>query len=211
MASRRGREGAGVKGPILGGVAMLMLAAGCPAARAADALPPLRPTRDVAVVYQVEGTPDAGGAPQTHTIRMAWGEGGDALRVEIDTQPVVALVDFKRQRMEMLILPRRVVLEAALDPSLVPGFAIPPGATASRSGTDSVDGHECTVWKLTGPQGAGEACVTQDGLVLRAEGNAARQGAGRLEATSVTYAPQPPSLFAPPPGFQRMDLKPPPR
>lgn len=199
-----------MKGSILGGVAVLMLAAGFPPGRAAaDELPLMRPTRDVAVVYHVEGTPAAGGAPQTHTIRMAWGDGGEALRVEIDAQPVVTLINFKRRRMEVLILPRQVALEAPLDPNLIPGFAIPPGATAARAGTDSVDGYGCTVWKLTGPQGVGEACITQDGLVLRAQGNAGQQGAGRLEATSVTYAPQPPSLFTPPPGFQRMDLKPP--
>jgi hypothetical protein len=192
---------------ILTGAALLSLAA-VPAAAAADG-PLLHPSRDVAVVYHVEGTPAAGGPAQIHTIRMFWGDGGEALRVELDTQPVVALIDFKRQRMEMLLPTKQVVLDAPLDSRLVPGFVIPPGATAKRAGGDTVAGQGCTVWNLSGPQGGGTACVTADGVVLRAEGSAAHQGAGRLEATSVTYAPQPASLFVPPPGFRRMDLKPP--
>ncbi len=67
-------------------------------------------------------------------------------------------------------------------------------------------GLDCTVWNLTGKQGTGSACITADGVVLRADGQARREGSGRLEATSVAYGPQPAALFEPPPGFQRMDL-----
>lgn len=193
-----------MRGFILGGAALLSLAASGPAS--ADQ-PLMRPTRDVAVVYRVQGTPAGGGPAQTHAIRMFWGDGGQELRVELDTQPVVALIDFKRQRMEMVLPAQRVVLDAALDPGLVPGFVMPPGATATRGGTDTVAGQGCTVWHLTGPRGAGTACITGDGVVLRAEGSAAHEGSGRLEAVSVTYAPQPDALFAPPPGFRRMDVK----
>lgn len=190
---------------VLAGVAALSLAAVPAFAQG----PLLHPSRDVAVVYHVEGTPAAGGPAQAHTIRMFWGKGGEALRVELDGQPIVALIDFKRQRMEMVISAKQMVLDAALDPRLVPGFVIPDGASAVRGGTDTVAGQGCAVWKLTGPQGGGTACVTTDGVVLRAEGSAAHEGAGQLEAVSVTYAPQPASLFTPPAGFRRMDVKPP--
>ncbi len=191
----------------LGGL-LALLAVGAPRTAAPSELPKLRPTHDVAVVYRVVGTPAGGGAAQAHSIRMVWGDGGDALRVAIDAQPMVALIDFRRQRMALVIVPSRVVVEAPLDPRLVPGFALPAGASALRAGEETVAGYRCTVWTLTGPQGAGEACVTQDGLVLRAEGSAAREGSGRLEATAVSYAPQPASLFVPPPGLRRMDLPP---
>ena len=183
--------------------AIVLTLAGSPAL-AAD-LPSLHPSRDVAVVYHAEGTADAHGGPQSHTIRMYWGEDGGALRVEVEGQPIVALIDFKRQRMAMLIGPRQVVLETKLDPALVPGFVLPAGAKAVRDGTDTVAGLGCAVWRLTGPQGGGTACITGDGVVLRADG-AAEHGSGRLEAISVTYAPQPEALFAPPPGYARMDL-----
>ncbi|MEO9188920.1 MAG: hypothetical protein ABI224_02795 [Acetobacteraceae bacterium] len=186
-------------------IAAAVLALGCSPAFASD-LPSLHPSRDVAVVYHADGTAEAGGVSQSHTIRMFWGEAGQALRVEFDAQPIVALIDFKRQRMEMLIGSRQMVLETKLDPTLVPGFVLPTGAKAVRAGTDTVAGLGCTVWRLTGPRGSGAACITEDGVVLRAEGKAER-GSGRLEAVSVTYAPQAASLFAPPAGFARMDLQ----
>ncbi len=68
-------------------------------------------------------------------------------------------------------------------------------------------GQTCEVWRLTGPHGTGKACITSDGLVLRAVGSMDEAGTGRLEAVSVTYGPQPASLFAPPPDFRRMDLQ----
>lgn len=180
------------------------LAALCGAPVLAAESPVLHPTRDVAVVYRVDGA-QAGGPTQSHVIRMYWGAGGNELRVEFDAQPIVALVDFKRQRMAMILAAKQVVVETRLDPRLVPGFALPADATVDRGQTDTVAGLGCTVWNLSGKEGAGSACVTSDGVVLRAQGSA-REGSGRLEAASVTYAPQPAALFAPPAGFARMDL-----
>jgi hypothetical protein len=197
---------------ILGGLAALALAlAGAISAAAAQDVPALRPTRDVAVVYRVVGSPPPsglqGGAEQAHTIRMIWGDQGQELRVEVDRQSTVALIDFKRQRATMLIEPQRLALDFTLDPRLIPGFVIPADATVTRAGTDTVAGQTCEVWKLTGPRGTGEACITRDGLVLRAEGSLADAGTGRLQAVSVAYGPQPALLFAPPPDFRRMDLQ----
>ena len=176
-------------------------------ARAAQDTPALRPAHDVAVVYHVMGSPPPSGAEQVHTVRMIWGDRGQELRVEIDRQQVVALVDFKRQRVTMLVEPQRLAIEFTLDPRLVPGFAIPPDARISRAGTDTVAGQGCDVWRLTGPRGTGTACITGDGLVLRAAGTMADAGTGRLEAVSVAYGPQPAALFTPPPDYRRMDLQ----
>ncbi len=184
-------------------VAAVSAVVGSPAFAAES--PPLRPTRDVAVVYRVEAVArDA--APRAHMIHMYWGDGGNALRVELDAQPIVTLIDFRRQRMAVLIKDRQVVLETKLDPRLVPGFVLPRDAAVVRAGTDTVAGLGCTVWNLSGPRGAGSACITGDGVLLRAQGAAEKDGSGRLEAVSVTYAPQPASLFALPPGLARMDL-----
>ncbi len=176
-------------------------------ARAAQDVPALRPTRDVAVVYRVVGSPPPSGVEQAHTIRMMWGDRGQELRVEIDRQRAAALIDFKRQRVTMLVEPQRLALEFTLDPRLIPGFVIPAEAHISRVGTDTVAGQSCEMWSLTGPRGTGTACITSDGLVLRARGTMANAGTGRLEAVSVTYGPRPSALFAPPPDFRRMDLQ----
>lgn len=201
-------KGQGVRRLILGGAVLLAFAGArvVPAAAAQD-MPTLRPTHDVTVVYGVVGSPPPSGAEQTHTIRMIWGDRGQALRVEIDQGKAITLIDFAQHRVTMLIKPQRLALDFTLDPRLVPGFVIPADAHLSRVGTDTVAGQGCEVWKLTGPRGAGTACITRDGLVLRAVGTMANAGTGRLEAVSVTYGPQPAALFAPPPDFRRMDLQ----
>ncbi len=124
-----------MRGSIPGGVALLALAAAraAPAATAQD-VPALRPTHDVAVVYHVVGSPPPSGVEQAHTIRMVWGDGGKELRVEVDRQRTVALVDFNQQRVTMLIEPQRLALEFTLDPRLIPGFIIPADASITRAG-----------------------------------------------------------------------------
>jgi hypothetical protein len=197
-----------VRRSILTGAALLApVAAHASLAAAAQDVPTLRPTHDVAVVYRVVGSPPPSGVEQVHTIRMAWGDRGQELRVEIDRLRTVALVDFKQQRVTMLVEPQRLALDFTLDPRLIPGFVIPADARVSRAGTDTVAGQSCDVWRLTGPRGTGTACVTGDGLVLRAMGTMADAGTGRLEAVSVAYGPQPATLFAPPPDYRRMDLQ----
>jgi len=192
---------------LTGGALLASMIAHASLAAVAQDMPALRPTHDVAVVYRVVGSPPPSGVEQVHTIRMAWGDRGQELRVEIDRQRTIALVDFKRQRVTMLVEPQRLAPDFTLDPRLIPGFVIPPDARVSRAGTDTVAGQGCDVWRLTGPRGTGTACVTGDGLVLRAMGMMADAGTGRLEAVSVAYGPQPAALFAPPPDYRRMDLQ----
>lgn len=178
--------------------------AGCCGSALADT-PPLHPSRDVAVVYRATGA-DKNGAPESRTVRLYWGENGEALRVEVAGQPMVALVDFRRDRMALLIEPRKIMIETKLDPKMVPGFVLPADAKAVRDGTDTVAGLPCDVWRMSGPHGTGTACITSDGVVLRASG-AAEHRSGKLEAVSVAYGPQPASLFTLPPDFTRMDLQ----
>ncbi len=173
-----------------------MLLAGPVPARAGGR-PPLRPTRDVAVQYRVT---DGG------TIRMWWTGGGQVLRIELEGAPSYAVVNYARQRMMLVVPQRKLTLDAPFDPRMTPGFVLPPDTAMTRAGTDTVAGIPCTVWELKGAHGTGAACVTGDGLLLRAKGEAPNQGAASMEAKSVAYGPQPAWLFAPPDGFRRMDL-----
>lgn len=174
-----------------------------PAARAADPLPPLRPTRDVAVTYRVEAAEKTGDRT-AQTVRLLWGDHGEKLRAELGTQSI-ALVDFAAHRMEVLVPQQHMVLEAPISPGMVPGFIMPEGVIPRRTGTATVAGLTCTTYTLTGKDGAGSACITDDGVVLRAQGTA--QGArGSLQAVSVTYGPQPATAFTVPQDYHRMDL-----
>ncbi|MDQ2804744.1 MAG: hypothetical protein M3Y41_19465, partial [Pseudomonadota bacterium] len=74
-----------------------------------------------------------------------------------------------------------------------------------RQGTDRVAGLACTLYAVQDRHGAGTLCVTADGVPLR--GNGAYDGKpGSFTALSVDYAPQPASLFAPPPGYLQLAL-----
>lgn len=170
----------------------------------AQELPLLHPSRDVAVTYQVESTAGQGQA-RTRVLHMFWGADGTKLRLEIEGQEGIGLVDFRDRRMEVLLPQAHVVIEAPFSDGSVPGFFIPPGTTAHREGVDTVAGQACNVWNVTGSRGSGQACITADGVLLRAGGEKAGQGEGQMLATSVVYGAQPNSLFVVPPGFRRMD------
>ena len=58
---------------------------------------------------------------------------------------------------------------------------------------------------MTSPQGNGQACLTADGVLLRASGTHDGQQ-GSLEATAVRYGAQDPAQFRVPEDFQRMQM-----
>ena len=95
------------------------------------------------------GSSAGGRGPQSRDDPL-FGAMRDKLRVELRGQPVVALIDFKRQRMGMLFEPGKIFFETKLDPRVVPGFVLPADANVTRAGTDTVAGMGCTVWDLSG-------------------------------------------------------------
>ncbi|MGH7042158.1 MAG: hypothetical protein ACREFY_08500 [Acetobacteraceae bacterium] len=176
--------------------------------RAADQ-PAIRPMRDVAVDYRAQGQPDASGPAQSERVRMFWTNHGKLARLEIPGMPMWGIIDLARDRMTVVFTAQRGYVELPLDPDRIPGLSIPPGITMTRVGSATVAGLGCTVWRVRGPGDAGTACITAGGLVLRAEGHGHGGGMsanGTLRAMTVRYEPQPATLFAPPPGFHRMDL-----
>ncbi len=164
--------------------------------------PLLRPTRDLAAVYHVQATGPNGEA-ETRTVRMYWTGKGTRMRLETEGQPGFALVDFTAGRMMMVMLPQKAYAEATFDADHAPGLNIPPNAAIERGGSDTVAGIVCVDWTVRGPQGGGTACITDDGLLLRVRGAQPGQAAA-MEAVSVTYGPQPASLFTLPEGLQKV-------
>ena len=73
------------------------------------------------------------------------------------------------------------------------------------TGTDKIAGLACTTYDTSGTGHDGQVCLTDDGVLLRGWSieNGARQ---TMEAVTVTYAAQPAALFAPPPGFTKLDM-----
>jgi hypothetical protein len=89
-------------------------------------------------------------------------------------------------------------------------FPRPDGAAApTKIGADTVAGLSCTIWRIepgasVAPETAQplEACVTDDGIMLRV----GAPDAPRMIATSVTRGPQDAALFALPAGYEVVDM-----
>lgn len=77
-------------------------------------------------------------------------------------------------------------------------------ASAKRTGTDNIAGLDCATWEFAAGEGdaPGSACVTRDGIPLRVVSG----GETLMLAKSVERGPQDASLFAPPAGYETVDM-----
>ena len=163
--------------------------------------PQLRPSHDVAVTYRLQTVaPD--GSPASRTVQMYWTAQGTRLRLDSQSDAGYELIDYVSSQMTLILTARRVALSVPFDPHQAPGLNIPPNATITKSRADTVAGTPCIEWTIKAAQYTAGACITQDGLVLRL--SSAAIAAPALEAISVSYGPQPPSLFSIPPGYRQI-------
>lgn len=179
--------------PVLASV--LALSAFALPARAEDR-PPIQPTRDVSVTYNVVGGQHGG------TMRMTWDVTGNRMRVDTPGGHGYMIVDRAHRRGTMVMPQQHMYME--IDSNQIPQMGDMPDKDAkfSRGGTETIAGQSCTVWKFEAPDGSGTACLTADGVMLRAT---AKDGQG-LQATEVKYGPVAPADFRLPDGYQKMDL-----
>lgn len=78
-------------------------------------------------------------------------------------------------------------------------------ARAQKTGTDEVAGEPCAVYEFaaeTDKDAAGSACVTRDGIPLRVISG----GQTVMLAKSIARGAQDPALFAPPVGYEVVDM-----
>ena len=174
-------------------------------ARAQDH-PPFAATRDAAITYRLLGDPDSPGAPRE--MHMFLKAQGSLMRIDAAGQPGYALVDRPNNRMFLVMDSQKAYMEMDSTESGGPQqFMLNPSMQFTRKGAATVAGQPCTVWSVRAKQGTGLACITADGIMLRAQGvGADGSRTGGLEATSVSYAAQPDALFAPPVGYTKMDM-----
>jgi hypothetical protein len=168
---------------------------------AAQDRPVLYPTRDVSVVYRLIG-PQAEG----QEMRMSWLNAEQKLRTDMPGGISWGVVDRRSQRAFMVMEPQRLVMEMPLD-----GAGGPPlpelgqNARFTRGGSATVAGLSCTVWRYQEGQDSGEACITQDGVMLRSSGTYDGHRAG-MEAKQVTYGAQNAARFRPPEGYRVVQM-----
>lgn len=77
-------------------------------------------------------------------------------------------------------------------------------ARAKRTGTDKIAGESCAVWEIAAEDSGApaNACVTRDGILLRAVSG----GRTVMLAKSIERGAQDPALFAPPGGYEVVDM-----
>ena len=158
------------------------------------------PTRDVTVIYQISS--NRPGAPETVTAHIT--PSGD-LRIDTPDRGSV-IYNFGSERADWLLPKGGVYFEIPVGGSLAGALLPNRGARFTEMGHAVVAGLPCTEWRVTTPRGSGTACVTTDGVILRAEGGDTRGTTGAIVATNVAFGPQPADLFAPPPGAQRLSI-----
>lgn len=164
--------------------------------------PAVAPTRDVAVTYRASS---GGNATE---MRIAWLPARGLMRIDMPGGQGWMLMDTRAGTGFMVMDAQRMIMD-------MPSGAAPPALTPSstarftREGTARVANLDCVNWRIEDQGQAGRACITADGVMLRAEGGRAGTGPaadGRLEATAVTYGAQEPARFQRPAGYQALQM-----
>lgn len=179
------------------------------AAAQAQTHPPLRPTRDVKVTYQV--TPGANAPAQVQGPRELQVLYSATGRMRVDSSspghPGFAILDRPAHSMIVVMPAEHRYLQMPLQSRAGDTLQLDnPDLTFVRGGSATVAGLNCTQWQVSSksnPAHAGTACITKDGVMLKGSGNAS---AGSMLATKVEYGTLPDALFRPPPGFQKMEM-----
>jgi len=178
---------------------------------AAQDRPPVQPSRDVSVTYRAEGGPP--GQPAQAEMRLSWLNAERKMRMDLPGGAGWSVTDTTNGQTFMVQEAQRLVLRMPSDPAHPNPMQPPPDMRFTRGGAETILGQRCTVWRFSGAQGQGEACVTDDGVMLRSSGSGPGAGAGSLTATALSFAAQDPARFQAPQGYTVMDMPggPPPR
>ena len=185
---------------VLGGALLLH----GPALQADDA-PLLAPSSAVTVTYQLSGASQQNGAVK---MQVTYGEHGrvrmDFFRSTIANAAFASLIyDPPSDRVTTLLPERRGYLQRDVGKLPSPGSFLNARMNFTREGTATIADNQCTDWHVyNGTAGEGTACVTKDGVVLRATRE--KPVAGSVEAVTVKYGLPPPHTFDIPADYEHI-------
>ena len=171
-----------------------------PASAVAQDRPAITPTRDVSVAYRVTGQGRANGTE----MRISWMASGSLMRVDMPGGQGFMVADMRGNAPGFMVMEgQRMIMDVPVNQ--LPATGMQPSANARfiREGTARIANTECTIWRMEDQGRSGRACLTADGVMLRAEGDGRE---GQIEATAVTYGPQDPGRFRRPSGYQSFQL-----
>ena len=170
-----------------------------PVAAQAQDRPQIFPTRDVAVTYRVAGQ------GQQAELTLLWSAAQRMMRMNMPQGMGYMVADHQGRRGFMVMEQMRMIMDVPMQQAGGMQQEL-ENARFTRGGSEKIAGHDCTVWRYQSASGQGEACITNDGVMLRGNGTARGAGAGRMQATRVVYAPQDAGLFQRPRGYQTMQM-----
>jgi hypothetical protein len=168
---------------------------------AAEAAPVFLPTRDVAVTYELI----APGRP-TENYQLSYDASGQLARVDAPAGYYV-LGNLPAGQAELVIPGLHAVVQAPDFSALTSQIYNADGASFTPLGPGHYAGLDCEKYLVLDKNGTGTACLTPSGVVLHFAGHNDR-GSAEITALSVSYAPLPADLFAPPQGFTPLNLPP---
>lgn len=168
----------------------------------ASAAPALLPTRDVLVNYTLA----APGQP-TQTLQLSYNAAQELARIS-SASGYYVLANLPAGQAQLVIPALHAVVQApdfsALTTEL---FHAGDNAHFTALGKGYYAGLPCETYLITDKTGTERACLTKDGVILHFSGHDGH-GDAEVTAMSVTFAPQPASQFALPPGLTPLDLPP---
>jgi hypothetical protein len=166
--------------------------------------PLMLPVHDVVVEYHTSGLVPGPPGTLTSTVMVRFAGNGGRLRVDGPYGGFYALVDVDDARMIMVMPDKRIYVDQPADPNLM-ALLQSNDPSFRKVGTEQVAGLMCTDYVADINGHYGRVCLTDDGVLLRAQIEDADRHP-KLDAVSVTYSPQPSDLFEIPEGFHRVSL-----
>ncbi len=171
---------------------------------AAQTHPQVLPTRDVTVDYHIGSS-----APlPVQDVRIEAQAGAAHLRIE-QPNSLALLVDRPARHVVMVLAAQHAALSLPWPRQVAQGFDILARARFVRQGSDTKAGLRCTNYDVTEDANHLFACITDDGVVLQADGTMRSKQGPRtyhIAATAVSYAPLDPAIFEVPPGLTHLTL-----
>lgn len=159
------------------------------------------PSRDVAITYTSAGSE----AAMPARIVLRYFAVADRIRLDGNTGPYV-LLDRNVERVEVVLPDAKLAMEVPPGAGLAQGFLLGAGLNFRRTGASSVLGRACATYEVTLESRHATACITADGLILRGEGSDPSGRVAKVEAVSVSFAPQAPGLFSPPDTYRYVQM-----
>ncbi len=163
--------------------------------------PRLLPTRDVTVAYDVTIP-----GQQPLRVRVAIQAGGERLQIIGEDLPTSFVVD-RDSETAAIVLPMLKTYTRVSVARYDPTRTVLRGAGFTPHGRDVVAGIPCTRWHAQSAQGAADACITADGVILAGTLDSNRKGTrGTIHAVRVSYGRLPPELFVVPSNYRESPL-----